>query len=218
MRIAGILLAAQQAAVHAGANHTTYSTTSHGIAGLTLLESTHGLSVDEIRSLKLDSEDLRGLGVSSAADRLAILRAAASEPDSPAATPTLRNPNATALQDFTFVVSHFNSTRQYGKCLNIIVKYRYVPGALPNATGGGYLDYRDMRDTAMQFAQPTADLPMAVQWEEITMRFNEEVLEKYENSIVALSTQIQVCSCLRLSPGTMLPPPRPATATALYCT
>ena len=191
MRVVVGLLLAAQAALHAGGAHSTYSTPTHGIAGLNQLESTYGLTLDEISSLKLDSEDLRGLGVSSAVDRLAILRAAASEADFPAAT-LLQTPNATNLQDFTFVVSHFNSTRQYGKCLNIVVKYRYVPGALPNATGGGYLDYRDMREMAMDFAQPTADLPMPVQWEEITMRFNEAVLEKYKHSIIALSTQIQV--------------------------
>jgi hypothetical protein len=103
----------------------TSSSDSHGnfTAAVAHLHHAHGISTDDVRELGLTSVDLLQLGVAAAADRVAILRAArAAAAAAPASSRT--NLNADVLQDFHFVVSHFNSTRQYGKCLNMLVKYR----------------------------------------------------------------------------------------------
>ena len=104
-------------------------------------------------------------------------------------------------QDFTFVVSHFNSSRQYGKCLNMIVKYRYQQNQthLPEdyKTTGYFLDYREVREMVMKYAQPMpypSPLGMPSQWELVNQVFAQDVLKTYEKSIVAISSQIMVLS------------------------
>ena len=76
-----------------------------------LLEQ-HHLTLSDLALL--DSQDLRELGL-TLPQRLSIKKLFAT------------------TQDFTFVVSHFNSSRQWGKCLNIIVTYRYFPTASSNS-------------------------------------------------------------------------------------
>jgi hypothetical protein len=131
----------------------------------------HNLQLRDI--VHLDAQDLRDLGL-DLSQRIA-LRISLSD-----------------TQDFTFVVSHFNSTRQWGKCLNIIVKYRYLPGTTANSTGGGYLDYREMRKLALVLAQPTQDYPMNVQWEAVNHALVDEILLRYGSQITAVSSQMQV--------------------------
>ena len=133
--------------------------------------NSHNLSLRDV--VHLDAFDLRSLGL-DLSQRIA-LRASFS-----------------SIQDFSFVVSHFNSTRQWGKCLNIIVKYRYLPGTRANSTGGGYLDYREMRNLALILAQPTEAYPMEVQWEAINYALVHEIMLKYRSQITAVSSQIQV--------------------------
>jgi len=120
----------------------------------------------------LDAHDLRALDL-NVQQRLALRR------------------QMDELQDFTFVVSHFNSSRQWGKCLNIVIKYRYVPvpvGKL-NST---YLDYREMRDMAIKLAQPTPELPINVQWELINQNLVEQIMTRYSTRLTAVSSLIQV--------------------------
>ena len=76
----------------------------------------------------------------------------------------------------------------------MIVKYRYVPGTRANSTGGGYLDYREVRRLVLKFAQPSAELPMGVQWELINEELVKEIYSKYGGQITAVSSQIQVLS------------------------
>ena len=111
------------------------------------------------------------------------------------------NKDQIVYQDFTFVVSHFNSSRQYGKCLNMIVKYRYQQNqtSLPKdlEVQGYFLDYREVRDMALKYAQPLpspSPLSMPAQWELVNQVFAEDVMKTYENRIVAISSQIQVLS------------------------
>ena len=74
-------------------------------------------------------------------------------PGQPALT---RQPAAQPLQTdeyFTFSATYLNSTRQWGKCLHVIIKYRYP--------AGGYWDYKPMRQEAIDLLlTPTADLPV----------------------------------------------------------
>ena len=131
---------------------------------LAFLRQHHQLEPVEVRRLGLSSQDLLDLGVTNVKDRLAVLRFVRQLPPAsvlPVQTPWPQH------QDFTFVVSHFNSTRQWGKCLNIIVRYRsgkilretrdtfysdnlpdfhrYTPGSHVNGSAG-YFDYREVCD------------------------------------------------------------------------
>ena len=64
----------------------------------------------------------------------------------PASTPAL-------AEDFIFSASYLNSTRQWGKCLHLVVKYRYKPG--------GYYDYKPMRQEAVELLMSAnAQLPI----------------------------------------------------------
>lgn len=157
------------------------------------LQADYGLSLTEIRDLGLTSQDLAELGIKDIRTRLALLRRIRLPFTS--TTPTFTD-NRVALQtqDFVFVISHFNSTRQWGKCLNMIIKYRYIPGAKANSTGGGYLDYRDVRKLALAEAQPTPKLPIGVQWELINKELVDKILLKYAGQITSISSQIQVLS------------------------
>lgn len=87
-------------------------------------------------------------------------------------------------QDFAFVASYINSTRQYGKCLNFIVKYRYI--------GDQYFDYKPLRETLMYYSEPTPELPMAVYWEIVNKAFVKNITSRY--SLEGISSQIQVCA------------------------
>ena len=157
---------------------------------LTELQNRHGIGLREIRELGLTSQDLVDLGITSVQARLAILR------ESHALAP---GGYALAVddvpkQDFAFIVSHFNSSRQFGKCLNIVVKYRYISGKQANSTGGGYLDYREVRRLVLEFAQPSEQLPNTVQWELINQKLVQEIYSRYSEQVMAVSSQIQVLS------------------------
>eukprot|EP00462_Mataza_sp_D1_P019223 CAMPEP_0175141244 /NCGR_PEP_ID=MMETSP0087-20121206/11998_1 /TAXON_ID=136419 /ORGANISM="Unknown Unknown, Strain D1" /LENGTH=228 /DNA_ID=CAMNT_0016424639 /DNA_START=59 /DNA_END=745 /DNA_ORIENTATION=- len=155
---------------------------------LAFLRQHHQLEPVEVRRLGLSSQDLLDLGVTNVKDRLAVLRFVRQLPPAsvlPVQTPWPQH------QDFTFVVSHFNSTRQWGKCLNIIVRYRYTPGSHVNGSAG-YFDYRELRNLALQFAEPSPDIPMPTQWEVVNLAFVHEALTKYSDKVVAISSQIMV--------------------------
>jgi hypothetical protein len=142
-------------------------------SSLSIFQRKYKLPLKDI--LHLDGQDFRDLGV-SLNKRIKIKQ------------------ELSRSQEFTFVVSHFNSTRQWGKCLNIIIKYRYLPNASANSTGGGYLDYREMRNLATKLAQPTRAFPQNVQWEAINIELVNQIMNKYESQIIAVSSQIQVLS------------------------
>ena len=100
-------------------------------------------------------------------------------------------------QDFVFAVQHFNSTRQSGKCLNLILKFRYKsvvsPSSGPAEDGygpGGYIDYKPMRLMCLKYLQPTKDLPEFIQWEVVNWYMVKEIMEKFE--VTGVSSQIQV--------------------------
>ena len=138
-------------------------------------------SHEEALALGLDSEDLRAMGIDRVEDRIAILK---NNKDKN----TKITPQDTR-QDFHFVASYINSTRQYGKCINIIVKYRYPRGVYSDQS---YIDYRDVRTLALHYAQPTEELPVETQWELVNMAFVQETFSKW--NITGISSQIQVMS------------------------
>ena len=92
--------------------------------------------------------------------------------------------NQEIISDFTFVASYVNSSRQLGKCLNIIVNYRY-----PSVNS--YIDYIEMREMALWYAaEPTEELPWDSTWERINELFIYNVSNTF--NISGISSQIQV--------------------------
>ena len=95
-------------------------------------------------------------------------------------------------QDFVFEVRHYMSSRQSGKCLNIIVKYRYIPGA-GNST---YIDYlARLRPIVLRYAEPTAALPEITYWELVNKAMVQEMMGTYAD-ITGISSQFQVMNDL----------------------
>jgi hypothetical protein len=86
----------------------------------------YGIELREVSSLGLNSKDLQDLGVTDVIDRISILRDAKKNG---------------LNQDFAFVASYVN-TRQYGKCIHVVVRYRY-PGTMDDQK---YIDNREIRD------------------------------------------------------------------------
>jgi len=128
-------------------------------------------SVAEAVSLGLTSNDLLDMGVEAVEDRIAIL-SSSSETES--------------KKDFAFTASYVNSTRQWGKCLNIVVKYRYSSSAT--------IDYREIYSRALYYAQPTDDIAMDEQWEVVNNAFVNETMNTYSDRISSISSLIQVRS------------------------
>ena len=80
----------------------------------------HRLDLGTAAELNLSSDDLRELGVTNVLSRVAALRAMQHTRTTqwvvPAALPLPR------VQEFAFAISHYNTSRQWGKCLNMIIK------------------------------------------------------------------------------------------------
>ena len=146
------------------------------------VQDVHGLSIEEARELGLNSRDLQDLGITNVTERISLLREIRGTPS----TPKIH-------QDFTFVARHVNSTRQWGKCLNFIVRYRYEDGMEPNATGKGYIDYREIHEMALGYAKPTELLPFNVQWEAVNLAFVQDIAQRY-SQLRGIHSVIQVMS------------------------
>jgi hypothetical protein len=100
----------------------------------------------------------------------------------------LLNSNDPMIEDFAFVASYINSTRQYGKCLNFIVKYRYIKSQ--------YFDYRSIHDTAIYYSQPTADIPMIAYWELVNKAFLKNITSNNRYKFQGISSEIQVMNSI----------------------
>jgi hypothetical protein len=59
------------------------------------------------------------------------------------------------VEEFMFEVRNYNSTRMLGVCLNFIVRYRYPQPT----TKASYINYLDLRDVVLRFAEPSDELP-----------------------------------------------------------
>ena len=154
----------------------------------------HGIeSAAEAAALGLDTADLRELGVENVADRIAILKQKSDNKGTAAATVAAGGGGGIGpvdtRQDFHFVASYVNTTRQWGKCINIIVKYRYPRGVYSDQS---YIDYRQIRELALYYAEPTEKLPVETQWELVNMAFVKETFGRW--NITGISSQIQVMS------------------------
>ncbi len=153
------------------------------------LRRTQGLAREDLAGLGLTSQDLVELGVRDVRQRIALLHSWDNSGDGrrKAENDALRKRRElpTPTQEFSFAVSHFNSSRQWGKCLNIIVKYRYMP-----ADKAMSFDYRPIQQLTVKLAQPTASLPMNSEWEDINMELVSQVFTRF--NVTAVSSQIQV--------------------------
>jgi len=145
--------------------------------------SNFGLSSMDVTAMGLTSNDLLEMGVANVKDRIAILSNSKNRDASSSSTKL-------QTQDFAFTASHVNSTRQWGKCLNIIVKYRYI--------GNETIDYREIYSRALVYAEPLStpskDIPMDAKWEVVNNAFVKETMATYSSQIASMSSMIQVRS------------------------
>lgn len=90
------------------------------------------------------------------------------------------------ISDFAFSIGYINTTRQWGKCMHVIVSYRYP-------TERSYLNYNDLRNTALYYAKTvTADLPVESSWEDVNNAFLNNATLSYP--LTGISSQFQVMS------------------------
>ena len=84
---------------------------------------------------------------------------------------TTTGARCTFVVGWLYVVIYCSTTRQEGKLLNFIVKYRYAPDATPNpnASDSGYIQYKDLRSVVLYYAEPTPELPMTIYWEAVNL-------------------------------------------------
>jgi len=98
----------------------------------------HGFtSAADAAALGLSSTDLVAMGIERVSDRIAILKATkAMEQSTTIAVPIdgddAVHDNIQLSEEFSFALTYVNSTRQYGKCLHQIVKYRYPYTGTPS--------------------------------------------------------------------------------------
>ena len=147
----------------------------------------NNLTIEDVHALGLTSTDLEDIGL-HVQDRIRILRLARSKFKQPTTMTAIdtADDGIVVAQDFAFAATYINSTRQYGTCIHMIVKYRY-PSEIQNQS---YLDYRDIYSRALWYAQPSEALPMETQWELINYSFVQEIMATYD--LAGISSQIQV--------------------------
>ena len=97
----------------------------------------------------------------------------------------LKSGTVNMVSDFNFAITAYNSSRQYGKCLNVIVSYRY-----PDLTHT--IDYRQMRNIALQYLEPTKEIPTNSQWEAVNTAYVKDMMKNF--NITGISSQFQVQS------------------------
>lgn len=138
----------------------------------------HGLTVAAAAEIGLTSNDLRELGVDDVRVRIKVLSAMAESARS----------TAGQVQEFAFAVSHYNSSRQWGKCLNVVIKYRYpVPEGSTKAVS---FDYRPVRELTLELIEPTVALPIGSEWEDVNLALTSSIMSRF--NVTAVSSQIQV--------------------------
>ena len=121
----------------------------------------HGIHADDLRNLQ--SHDLQELGL-PLADRLNFMRSLQRPPAGTHLSGSCSSGMDTC-QDFIFQLAGYNTTRQKGKKLNFIIKYRYPKDVGPTT----YIEYNQMRAVVLYYAEPTTDLPRDTYWEMVNL-------------------------------------------------
>lgn len=148
------------------------------VQALQMLWDRHGLDSSDLVGIGLTSAELQELGVDDVVQRVNTLKWLNNARGGTAGVP---------LQEFSFAVSHFNTTRQYGKCINVIVKYRY-----PTSNEPVSFDYRDVHQLVLAYAMPSTDFPMVTRWEDVNLAMTRDILGRF--NITSISSQFQVMS------------------------
>ncbi|MBN9230663.1 MAG: hypothetical protein BGO90_02555 [Legionella sp. 40-6] len=87
---------------------------------------------------------------------------------------------------FQFKVACYHTSRQAGQTVNVYVRYAYKNGIQESE----YPDYRLLRESVMNYMEPTERFPEATFWEILAKNMAEELLQKY--SLAAISVQLDV--------------------------
>ena len=132
----------------------------------------------------LQSHDLKELGLATVRERLLLLEALSNGETAMPVVPA--DVDNLSHQDFVFKVANYWTARQMGKLINFIVKFRYPHDA--NMTD--YIEYTQMRECVLYYAEPTPELPMPVYWELVNNAIVKNLTSRFR--VLGMSSQIQV--------------------------
>ncbi|MFJ1268398.1 hypothetical protein ACD661_07510 [Legionella lytica] len=87
---------------------------------------------------------------------------------------------------FQFMVPKHHTVRQAGQILNIYIRYAYKQD-LPITE---YPDYRLLRSIALNYMEPSVELPENVFWEIIAQQIGKDLMRHFP--LVGISVQLEV--------------------------
>lgn len=80
-----------------------------------------------------------------------------------------------AKNHFQFQITNYHTQRQSGQTIDVYVRY-----AMKDTVDySKYPDYRDLRNIAMQYLEPTQQLPTNTFWEVIAAKLGDELMSRY---------------------------------------
>ena len=99
------------------------------------------------------------------------------------ASPTTANKSK---QEFQFQVLDVKTPRQYGRTLNLVIRYRYRE----DVSSSQYPDYRIIRREALEFLRIRASEPANEYWEVLNGHLAQHLFDSFP--LQGISSQIQV--------------------------
>jgi hypothetical protein len=91
-----------------------------------------------------------------------------------------------AKNNFQFQISNYHTERQGGQSLDLYVRYTIKD----DVDYSQYPDYRELRNIALPYLEPSEKLPVNTFWEIIAAKIAEDLMPRYP--IVGISVQILV--------------------------
>ena len=92
----------------------------------------------------------------------------------------------TPKQEFQFQVLDVKTPRQYGRTLNLVIRYRYRE----DVSSSQYPDYRIIRREALEFLRIRASEPANEYWEVLNGHLAQHLFDSFP--LQGISSQIQV--------------------------
>lgn len=96
------------------------------------------------------------------------------------------NKSDAAENNFQFQISHYHTQRQGGQTLDLNVRYTMKD----EVDYSQYLDYRDLRNIALTYLEPSERLPTNIFWEVIAAKIGDDLMTRYP--MAGISVQILV--------------------------
>lgn len=88
--------------------------------------------------------------------------------------------------NFQFQIKDYHTQRQAGQTLDVNIRY----ALRDDMDSSKYPDYRELREKAMRYLEPTSDLPVNTYWELIAKAIGDDLMRSYQ--LAGISVQISV--------------------------